>query len=54
VIGFGWSILILLGVSVAVYAIAVANRLAPEEAQRHIEYSRKESEVEEETMGATP
>jgi amino acid transporter len=54
VIGFGWSILILLGVSVAVYAIAVANRLAPEEAQRHLEYPRKESEVEEETMGATP
>ncbi|HET7355700.1 MAG TPA: APC family permease [Nocardioidaceae bacterium] len=54
VIGFGWSILILLGMSIAVYAIAVANRLTPEEAQRHIESSKKESDVEEETMGVTP
>jgi len=54
VIGFGWSILILLALSIAVYAIAVATRLSPEEAQRHIASSKKESEVEEETLGATP
>jgi len=52
VIGFGWSILILLAMSVIVYSIAVATRLSPEEARRHIEYSQEESKVEEETMGA--
>ena len=54
VIGFGWSILILLALSIVVYAIAIATRLSPEEAQRHIEHSKQESQVEEETMGATP
>ena len=54
-IGFGWSILILLGLSIAVYAIARApTGCTPEEAQRHIEASQQESAVEEESLGATP
>ncbi len=54
VIGFGWSILILLALSVIVYAIAISQRLSPERAQGHIAESQRESAVEEETLGATP
>jgi len=52
--GFGWSFLIVAVFSVIVYAIAQATALHPDAAAEHIEQSRKESEVEEEDLGAAP
>jgi amino acid transporter len=49
---FEFSIPLLLVFSVVVYAIALRTALSPEEAEEHIARSRKEAEVEEETLGA--
>jgi amino acid transporter len=50
VIGFGSAIPILFVFSVVIYAIAMRFSLSTEEAERHIEDSRREAEVEEQTL----
>jgi len=49
---FEVSIPIILVFSVIVYLIALRTALSPDEAEEHIALSRKEAEVEEETLGA--
>ncbi|NYD42520.1 amino acid permease [Nocardioides panaciterrulae] len=51
---FGWSFLVVFVFSVVIYAIAQKTALHPDEAAEHIEQSRRESEVEEESLGAAP
>ncbi len=53
-IGFGWAMVILFGLSVLVYVIAHKVRLSPEEAAVHIEQSRAEAEVEESELAPAP
>jgi amino acid transporter len=54
VIGFGTAIPVLFVFSVAIYAIAVKTRLAPEFVKEHVENARKESEIEEKELSAAP
>jgi amino acid transporter len=49
---FEFSIPLILVFSIIVYAIALRTALSPEEAEEHIARSRKEAQVEEETLGA--
>jgi amino acid transporter len=49
---FEFSIPLILVFSIIVYAIALRTALSPEEAEEHIALSRKEAQVEEETLGA--
>jgi amino acid transporter len=49
---FEFSIPLVLVFSIIVYAIALRTALSPEEAEEHIARSRKEAQVEEETLGA--
>jgi amino acid transporter len=54
VIGFGAAIPILFVFSVAIYAIAIRTRLAPEFVKQHVEAARRESEIEQEELSAAP
>jgi amino acid transporter len=53
-IGFGTAIPILFVFSVAIYAIAVKSRLAPEFVKEHVEAARRESESEQKELSAAP
>ena len=53
VIGFGWAIPILAAFSVAIYAIALNVRLAPDVVAEHVEASRKEAELEEQELAGS-
>jgi amino acid transporter len=52
-LNFETSIAVIFVFSVAVYLIAYAARLTPEEAREHIEQVRSEAEVEDEELGAS-
>jgi amino acid transporter len=54
VLNFGWSALILAGLSVLVYVIANKVCLSRDVALEHIEQSRQEAAVEEEELGTAP
>ncbi len=53
-INFGWAFVILLALSIAVYALAQWAALSPEAAAEHIEASRAESAVEQEELAPAP
>ncbi len=53
-LGFGPAMVVLLALSVLVYALAQWAALTPEEAAEHIEASRIESQVEEEELAPAP
>jgi amino acid transporter len=51
-INFEWALLVTAVLTVVVYALAYRFRLSPEEAQEHIEISRREAEIADEQLGA--
>jgi amino acid transporter len=52
VINFEWAFLVLLALTVLVYALAYRFRLSPEEAREHIAISQHEAEVTDEQLAA--
>ena len=52
--GFTVSVAVIFVFSVAIYAIALATSLHPDEAHEHIQRSREESAVEEEELSVAP
>jgi amino acid transporter len=54
VLEFSTAIPVIFVFSVIIYVIAMLSPLSTEEIEQHVEQSRKESELEEEALGATP
>ncbi|HEV7204044.1 MAG TPA: APC family permease [Jatrophihabitans sp.] len=52
-IGFGWGFLVLFGLSIVVWAIAMAVRLPGDEVRRNIEETKAEAAEEEAELGAS-
>jgi amino acid transporter len=51
-INFEWALLVTAVLTVVVYVLAYRFRLSPEEAQEHIEISRREAEITDQRLGA--
>jgi len=51
-INFEWALLVTAVLTVVVYVLAYRFRLSPEEAQEHIEISRREAEITDQQLGA--
>jgi amino acid transporter len=51
-INFEWALLVTAVLSAVVYVLAYRFRLSPDEAQAHIEISRREAEITDERLGA--
>jgi amino acid transporter len=51
-IGFGWGFLVVLGLSVIVWAVAMRVRLPRAEVDRHVEQTTLEAQLEDQELGA--